>query len=198
MSGDSSNNTESKSEESNALIERLLTSLRERFEFLLRSEVYQAAAALDPRVKLTDTDNLPSQKVFVFSSSTVKQSIYSLIPVDRLQHSVVLSHQEQPASPPKKARLLDFSSFSNDRVVKDMSADTELQTFFDQPRLDVNPIVFWSERKETKLSKVALQLFSVPCSSAPVERLFSKAGVILNQRRNLIDSGKLEKLVFIK
>ena len=73
---------------------------------------------------------------------------------------------------------------AKDRVVKDMSADTELQTLFDQPRLDVNPIVFWSERKETKLSNVALQLFSVPCSSAPVERLFSKAGVILNQRRN--------------
>ena len=35
-------------------------------------------------------------------------------------------------------------------------------------------------------------------SSASVERLFSKAGVILNQRRNRIDSGKLEKLVFIK
>ena len=142
----------------NGLSERLLTSLRERFQFLLHSEVYQAAAALDPRVKLTftDTDNLVSEKVFVFSSSLVKQSIYSLIPVDQPQHSVILPQQEQPASPPKKTRLLDFSSFSKDRVAKDMSADTELQTFLDQPWLDVNPITFWSERKETKLSKVAL------------------------------------------
>ena len=183
----------------NALSERLLTSLRERFQFLLHSEVYQAAAALDPHVKLTftDTDNPASEKVFVFSSSLVKQSIYSLIPVDQPQYSVTRA-LSQPASPPKKTRLLDFSSFSKDRVAKDMSADTELQTFLDQPRLDVNPITFWSEQKETKLSKVALQLLSVPCSSAPVERLFSKAGVILNQRRNRIESGKLEKLVFIK
>ena len=56
----------------NGLSERLLTSLRECFQFLLHSEVYQAAAALDPRVKLTftDTDNLVSEKVFVFSSSS--------------------------------------------------------------------------------------------------------------------------------
>ena len=60
---------------------------------------------------------------------------------------------------------------------------TELQTFFDQPRLDldIDPVKYWAQRNETSLSKCALQLFSVPCSSAPVERLFSKAGIVLSQ-----------------
>ena len=160
-----------------ALSERLLTSLRERFQFLLHSEVYQAAAALDSRVKLTftDTDNPVTGKVFIFASTSVKQSIYSLIPINPAQHSVHIPQQEPMELPPtKKARLLDFSSFSKDCVVKTMSVDTELQTFLDQSWIDVEEITFWSERKETKLSKFALQLFSVPCSSHLLKGCFQK------------------------
>ena len=94
------------------------------------------------------------------------------------------TQQSQPA--PKKTRLLD------------VDCETELQTYFDQQRLDVDPLHFWCQRKQSALSVVALQLLSVPCSSAPVERLFSKAGIILSQRRSRIASTKLEKLVFIK
>ena len=82
--------------------------------------------------------------------------------------------------------------------MKSMDIEMELQTYFDQPRLSINPITFWAERKTTQLSTSALQVLSVPCSSAPVERLFSNAGVILSQRRSRLNSDKLEKLVFIK
>ena len=51
---------------------------------------------------------------------------------------------------------------------------------FDQPRLsDVNPITFWAERKETAFHSGTSSTI-IPCSSAPVERLFSRAGIILS------------------
>ena len=194
----------------NALCERLLNSLRTRFSCLLQSKLYQAATALDPRIKLSFTDNEKEGKVFLFSSNVVKQSIKSLLPPqlveqDNRQPTFPTTRTVTAMSEPtaKKTRLLDFCSIcesDESRVVKTLDFDTELQTYFDQPRfdMDTNPIKFWTERKKTQLSALALQLLSVPCSSAPVERLFSTAGVILSQRRSRIGSAKLEKLVFIK
>ena len=161
----------------NAFCERLLTSLRERFDYLLTSELYQASTVLDPRIKLsfTDSDNPNDKKHFLFSSSVVKQSVLSLLPhrpqpihLSSTTAMVPLNTSSEPAT--KKRRLLDFCSISDDtRLAKTIDAEAELQTYLDQPRLDIKPITFWSERKKTQLSTLALQLMSVPCSSAPVE-----------------------------
>ena len=183
----------------NALCERLLSSLRRRFSYLLNSEIYLTATALDPQIKLSFTDNKEG-KFFIFSSSLVKQAVKSLLPHPLPVNSPPAASNAslEPAS--KKIKLLDFCSVSDDGVsVKDIDVEVELQTYFDQPRLsDVNPITFWAGRKEKQLSTLALQVLSVPCSSAPVERLFSRAGIILSQRRSRLNSEKLEKLVFIK
>ena len=45
---------------------------------------------------------------------------------------------------------------------------------------------------------LALQLFSTPSNSAPIERLFSKAGFVLNQRRTRLNSLQLEQLLFFQ
>ena len=92
----------------------------------------------------------------------------------------------------KKPRLLDFCIIDDDNTARSSVDDitTELQTFFDQPRLDldIDPVKYWTQHNETSLSKFALQLFSVPCSSAPVECPFSKAGVVLSQQQSQIGS----------
>ena len=70
----------------------------------------------------------------------------------------------------KELNIFRFRNVSDDsRPMKNMDVETELQTYFDQPRLSINPITFWAERKMTQLSTPALQVLSVPCSSAPVE-----------------------------
>ena len=183
------------------MCECLLTSLERRFEYLLNSLIHQAATALDPRVKLSFTDHHREFKVFVFSSSDVKLSIKSLLPPGPqpmpANTSNAMTSDVQPAS--KKLKLLDFCSISDDtHAVRMNDVDTELQSYFDQPRLDVNPVKFWTQHKKTPLTALALQLLSIPCSSAPVERLFSKAGIVLSQRRTRTASSKLEKLMFLK
>ena len=122
---------------------------------MLSSDIHRAATALDPRVKLSFTDHQRPGKKFVFSSSDVKLSIKSLLPPDPLP----MPASPMPAStstssvnvPPakKKSRLLEFCSTSDDQAsaVTLSDANAELQSYFDQPRLDVDPIEFWAQRK---------------------------------------------------
>ena len=190
----------------NAFCEALLTSLRRRFGFLLTSKLFQAATALDPSVKLSFTGCHPEgSKYFIFSSIDVIQAINSLLPSSDGQSSASSSISQDfvHPNPTKKRKLMDFSSISGDAEYTshaNNTTTTELQAYFDQPRLsnDVDMLSFWAQRRSLKLSCLALQLLSVPCSSAPVERLFSKAGIILSKRRSRLSNEKLEKLLFLK
>ena len=82
----------------------------------------------------------------------------------------------------KSKRLLDFSTTSLRRTGFTNEVDAEMEAYFADPTLDIEPLKFWMERKDSPLYNLALQLHSVPCSSASVERLFSKAGIVLSQR----------------
>ena len=58
----------------NAMCEALLNSLQQHFSYLLDSAFHQAAPALDPRVKLSFTNNT-SGKIFIFKSDVVKEKV---------------------------------------------------------------------------------------------------------------------------
>lgn len=91
-----------------------------------------------------------------------------------------------------------MSANDSHSIVAENDAEIELQVYLEQPRLSIDPLKFWIQKDRTQLTIVALRLLSVPCSSAPVERLFSKAGIILSKRRTRTASSKLEKLIFLK
>ena len=77
-------------------------------------------------------------------------------------------------------------------------ANVELNTYLDSPTVNTDPISFWSERTETSLSTLAFQLLSVLSSYAPVEHLFSKAGILLSHWQTRLNSIHLEQLLFFK
>ena len=168
----------------NAMCEALRNSLERSFSYLLQSVIHRAATALDRQVKLAFTKNTTDGKFFIFQSTTVKKNIQELLPESTIHSGSTLgpitnSRENAAPQPPKKKKLLDFSSFvpTNSSVNE---INIELQTYFDSPVLKTEPITFWSS---TELSTLALQLLSVPCISASVERLCSKAGFVLIQRR---------------
>ena len=49
----------------------------------------------------------------------------------------------------------------------------------------------------TKVSKIATEILSTPCSGAPIERMFSLAGFSSSGRRNRLNSKNLEREVFL-
>ena len=148
-----------------------MTSIRERFGYLLHSKLFQAAVAVDPAIRFSFTDHQQDNKFFTFSSNDVKLSVKALIPPATANQS---GKQTETQPPSKKKRLMDFCSISDVEgcvgTINDV--DTEIEMYFAQPRLQINPIEFWTQGSKSRLSGVALEILSVPCSSAPVERLF--------------------------
>lgn len=65
---------------------------------------------------------------------------------------------------------------------------------------DDNPLLFWKEQQHVlpSLSKLARKTFSVPASSAAVERTFSSAGVVISQRRTSINPSTVNDVILIR
>lgn len=96
----------------NALCQCLLNSLEVRFSYLVQSSVHLAATVLDPRIKLSFSDNVKPGKKFVFDSSVIKRKLKELLPAQRNPQAPVSNATRVNAT--KKPRLLDFSSVSLD------------------------------------------------------------------------------------
>lgn len=59
---------------------------------------------------------------------------------------------------------------------------------------------FWSDNKKKfpHLSNLAMRVLSIPASSAPVERVFSRGGLIMRPHRARLGAETLSKLIFLK
>src|SRR5271156_4243671 len=65
---------------------------------------------------------------------------------------------------------------------------------------DENPLLWWKKHNKylPKLSILTRQIFSIPATSASVERQFSSAGVIFNDRRTRLSGENLENIILIR
>lgn len=64
----------------------------------------------------------------------------------------------------------------------------------------LDPLKWWSDRKALypRLFEMAKKRLCIPATSVPSERIFSKAGLVLNTKRTRLTSDKLEKIIFIQ
>ncbi|XP_026471060.1 zinc finger BED domain-containing protein 1-like [Ctenocephalides felis] len=65
--------------------------------------------------------------------------------------------------------------------------------------LSLNPLKQWEDLKVVfpKLYKLAREFLSIPATSVPSERLFSKAGRTITKTRNRLSPKRLDKLLFL-
>ncbi|XP_043469372.1 zinc finger BED domain-containing protein 4-like [Leptopilina heterotoma] len=63
---------------------------------------------------------------------------------------------------------------------------------------ETDPIRFWVEMEHIypTLSQIALKYLTVVATSVPSERLFSKTGILMNEKRNRLEGSKLHKQLF--
>lgn len=77
-------------------------------------------------------------------------------------------------------------------------AISEIKMFSEEPNFETkkDPLVWWCERQMMYpwLSKLAKKYLCVCATSVPCERIFSKAGQIVTERRNRLKSNNMEKL----
>ena len=73
-----------------------------------------------------------------------------------------------------------------------------LRTTSEALSLDIDPSAYWLSQPKSALALVALTHLVVPASSAPVERIFSHAGLICTPKRTGIKDDLLSALVCAK
>mmetsp|Transcript_16946 Transcript_16946/g.43518 ORF Transcript_16946/g.43518 Transcript_16946/m.43518 type:complete len:106 (-) Transcript_16946:722-1039(-) len=63
-----------------------------------------------------------------------------------------------------------------------------------------DPLVWWSKRRThfPRLFKIAKRLLAIPASSAPSERVFSLASLVLTRLRGRLDPTVAGYLIFVK
>ena len=77
----------------------------------------------------------------------------------------------------------ESEEYSSDEKKKD-ELDVYLNFELDKSKLPSNPLTFWrdQQKKFPRLSQFARSIFSIPATSAPVERQFSGAGLVIQER----------------
>lgn len=75
----------------------------------------------------------------------------------------------------------------------------DVRQYLEKPVIDRKecPITYW-RYNNNKLKELAMLYLCIPASSVPSERIFSKAGQILTERRNRLKEKRLNELLFIK
>lgn len=80
-------------------------------------------------------------------------------------------------------------------------AIVELDKYLNEPLLDrkSDPLIWWKDMKRIypNLFQLALLRLCVPSTSVPCERIFSKAGYTITDRRNRLSTKNTESLLFL-
>lgn len=77
----------------------------------------------------------------------------------------------------------------------------ELRMYLDDAILHrkEDPLIWWKDRQKIYpwLSILARKYLSIVATSVPCERIFSKAGQVITERRNRLKSTNVEKILFL-
>jgi hypothetical protein len=100
----------------------------------------------------------------------------------------------------------EFEEDSNDKVKDEFSRYLkEKQILLENTGVDgkvtrTNPLHWWKYHQETYplLATLAKKYLCIPATSAPAERLFSKAGLTITDKRNQLNADLAGDLIFLK
>lgn len=100
---------------------------------------------------------------------------------------------------PKRRKLFDYSDSSGDDSNDSTSIDAagELELYLNDP-VKLKFSDYWFSSRFTILKQNVARIFSIQASSAPVERVFSQAGLILSSRRTKMNEKLFRDLIFLK
>ena len=167
-------------------------------------EKHLAAAVLHPLYRRLTFATAYSRTI---AHSYIRQQIDEILGLHHQQPTIVSepskkkhkSMEDQFADPEDinmndDINIVPRSTFKNDEL------DKYLRMIIDDIYKQSNPLPFWKdhEQKFPCLSLLARRLFSIPVTSAAVERSFSAAGLAITERRSALDPDTVNDILFVR
>ena len=183
------------------LAAELSSELTHHFSPIEGAYITAVTILLDPRFK----------KLPFSTSSSAEHAITRMITEVGSFHQSESDQQERtptvPATPAQPTSL--WEAF--DKRVHDSTTHRTAQTeamikvrrYFEEPKIDRSkghPHSWWRENaiRFPKLQRLARKYLCIPGSSVPSQRLFSKAGQLVSERRNRLKPKNVNILLFLK
>ena len=202
------------------LVQQLQSSIETRFAGIINrlnhvlvkdddpfnDPLYFTTTLLDPAFKLFWLRDL---KLPVNIENRVKQHVIQLVldemskdPLNELAVSQKTSLTTSASTSQVKRRRLFFydnylASDDNSNEQKPLHPSVEIEAYLNDPvRSKFSD--YWQRSRLMSLKTLVTRIFSVQASSAPIERVFSHAGLILSSRRMRINEQLFKDIVFLK
>ena len=172
-----------------------------RFERIEQSSIRAMATILDPRFKrLYFSDKLACANAVNKITVTINHDI--------LETSKASCENNNP----NKNQSVETNDFwvhhhnlvqeSNSNKVKQQNPKEmpeEFRYYLNQQVINRNEdlIMFWRQFPDSELSKIAIRYLTVISTSVPSERLFSRAALILTEKRNRLSPKHFQELIFL-
>ncbi|KAK0135547.1 hypothetical protein N1851_028592 [Merluccius polli] len=137
-------------------------------------------------------------------TDTLLSEVENIIDSEGATDSGAMNVDSSSDSPPVKSpRLLSrYKAHKKRNSAQDSSVVTQISKYFDaiNDSDTDNALFFWAKNHDRfqQLHKLALKVLSVPASSAPVERIFSRGGIIMRPHRACLGHRMLQTLIFLK
>lgn len=176
----------------------LQTELNKRFDNIQKVHLFSVATLLDPRFKkIHMDDSLALSKTITY--------IKKCLNTQNDDASAPLAASSEPSVSLAAIDEQDIWTAHHEMIMAASTTTIQNNTEFDfyiaspLSSLKTDSLAEWKryEGAFPKLSELALRHLLVMASSAPAERLFSKAGNIVRKSRNRILSKRLPKLLFL-
>lgn len=203
------------------LVQQLIASITTRFSGIIKrldlidiidnsaygDPLYFIAAVLDPSFKFFWIRDL---QLSVQMENRLKNHIIDLI-MNEMKKDLPKPHMKSTkinssstssftSSPPKKRRKL-FNY--NDNIINDLSESSTLDPVVELDAYLNDPVRakfsdYWFHSQLNILKNLVVRIFSVQASSAPIERVFSHAGLVLSSRRTNMKEHLFRDLVLLR
>ena len=167
-------------------------------------EKHLAAAVLHPLYRRLTFASTYSKGT---AHSYVRQQIDDILGVNTQDPTSIVEpakkkhkSMEDQFADPDDTDLNGDTDLVSDATSKNDELNRYLQMHIDDMYKQSDPLPFWKDHqsKFPCLSLIARRLFSIPVTSASVERSFSAAGLIITERRSSLDPSTVNDVLLVR
>lgn len=200
------------SEEVKEVATKVLDGISARFPNLERSKSIVLCTFLDPRFKhhlFEDRQTLDFIKPYVIELVTglINKEMKTTEPTTPVETVISTNLENYQTSEPKRKKISIWDDYETiickvrPTGTPTSQAIVEVQRYIDDApiRRNEDPLKWWLQHKYIypNLATIVRSKCNMVATSVPSERMFSKAGNLINERRTRLTSKKVKELMFL-